>query len=213
MSRASAGGRPGPSPTASLRIAWYAAVVLGGAPTVFGVFQALSGTESPMRLTLLLLWSTRDMFAGLPAAAPGLLRGILVAALVALTALLLVRLLGWAARRARAAELEPPRSSSAPARSSAGSAAGQTGAGQTARRRPAPGSTGADSPAGQVGAGPSGGTGAAPVVVVGAVTGTVGRAWFGGRARTVRSTSGPLRDGGQYPVVGRWGEDLVVLSP
>ena len=187
----------------ALRTLWYAAMVLGGAPTAFGAFQALSVTESPMRLTLLLLWSTR-VAAEPPPVALGLLRGVLVAALVALTALLLVRLLGWAARRARrarASALESHRSSSAPARSGAGPAAGRTGSGQTARR-PVPAGAGADPQAGP-----------AIVVVVSAVTGTVGRARLGGRVWTVRSANGRLRDGERCQVVARQGEDLVVLSP
>jgi len=184
----------------ALRTLWYAAMVLGGAPTAFGAFQALSVTESPMRLTLLLLWSTR-VAAEPPPVALGVLRGVLVAAVVALTALLLVRLLGWAARRARASALESPRSSSAPARSGAGPAAGRTGSGQTARR-PVPARAGADPQAGP-----------ALVVVVSAVTGTVGRARLGGRVWTVRSANGRLRDGERCQVVARQGEDLVVLGP
>jgi hypothetical protein len=234
---------------------WYAAAVLGGAPTAFGAVQALSAAESPVRLTMLLLWSTRVGFAGLPAAAAGLLQGILVAALVALVTLLLVTLLLVRLLGAARVALDSPGPSSTPARPGAGSAAGRTGSGRTAGRRPASGQTtsttqtastqtastrvaastqtastraaasaqtastqtasgpGAGVPARPAGADSPGGAGGAPVVVVvGAVTGTVGRAWLGGRVWTVRTASGRLREGGRYRVLRRQGEVLEVLS-
>jgi membrane-bound ClpP family serine protease len=48
-------------------------------------------------------------------------------------------------------------------------------------------------------------------VIVGTVTGTVGRAWFEGRMWTVHS-GGRLRSGGRYRVVARHGDVLEVIT-
>jgi len=197
MTRPVDGGRSGPSPSGALRVLGYAAalVVGGGAPAVFGTLQALSAPDPPVRLAMLLAWSLRTVPVGVAGAALGPVRGLLVPAVLvvaaALLGLLLARLLAAArtARRAAAADRTAAAAPAAPA-----APAATTAHGSAAVRRPV---------------GPS-----APVVVVGAVTGSLGRAWLGDRAWTVRGTGERLREGELYVVLARRGEVLeVVTSP
>jgi hypothetical protein len=196
MTGPAGGRRTGSSPNGGLRVLGYAAALVagGGAPAAYGVLQALSAPEPPLRLAMLLGWSARTVLVGAAAAVLGPVRGLLVPAVLVAAAVLvgglLVRLLARqtaAARPARRATLSAagPPAATAPAYPATPAPAG-------GRRRPV---------------GPS-----APVVVVGAITGSLGRAWLGGRVWTVRGTGERLREGELYVVLARRGEVLEVVT-
>jgi hypothetical protein len=230
MSRAAAGaGRRGPSSGRSLRLVAYctAVIVGGGAPALFGGLQALWAPERPVRLALLLAWATRGTLFDAGAAVLRPVRGPLILALLAIAAVLLAQLLArllaarrTAARRPTAVAGRSAGVGMAGVGESGGVGVGGSGVGGTGVGT----GTGTGVGVGGVGgvevggAGGGGGAGvhgvdlSAPVVLVGAVTGTIGRAWLAGRLWTVRGGGERLREGDFYVVLARRGDVLEVIN-
>jgi hypothetical protein len=167
-------------------------LVGGGTPALLGTAQALWAPEPPVRLALLLAWSTRGALMGVAAAVLEPVRGPLILALLAVATLLVGRLVArLRAGRLRARQAVPQAAARAARRGEA-----------VAAGRPAV-TIGPDLEAGDPGA---------AVVVVGTVTGTIGRAWLGGRLWTVRGGAERLREGDLYVVLARRGDLLEVVT-
>jgi hypothetical protein len=206
MSRPAEAIQHGSSLGRSLRVFGYCATVLlaGGVP-VFGMLEALSTPDPPLRMAVFVAWFTRGTVRGLAGSVLEPVRGILLIGLLALVAVPLLRLVAAVVRAVRASAGRASTRAIAAPPADRPTAADQARAGVAdlaapPRSRP-------------TAAGQRVHTAAAPVVVVGAVTGTLGRAWLDGRPWTVRSAGGCLRDGGRYVVVGRLGETLDVATP